>query len=67
MKDLLNVSGGHDDALSLSMFWAGLLMVFAPIIFASIVLGVWWFQRRRAPSEDDQTSVQPYSAPGGGT
>ena len=67
MKDLLNVPMANDDALSLSMFWAGLLMVFAPIIFASIVLGVWWFQRRRAPSEDDQTSVQPYSAPGGGT
>jgi len=43
MKDLLNVSAGHDDALSLSMFWAGLLMVFAPIFFASIVLGVWWY------------------------
>ena len=37
-----------DDALSLSMFWAGALMVFTPLIFASVVLGVWWRQRRRA-------------------
>jgi hypothetical protein len=59
MKDLLNVSNAHDDALSLSMFWAGALMVFAPIIFASIVLGVWWFQRRRAPAADDPVSVHP--------
>lgn len=36
-----------DDALSLSMFWAGALMVFAPLIFAAVVLGVWWWQRRR--------------------
>ena len=34
-----------DDALSLSMFWAGLLMVFTPLVGASIVLGVWWRQR----------------------
>jgi membrane protein implicated in regulation of membrane protease activity len=59
MKDLLNVSAGHDDALSLSMFWAGALMVFAPIVFASIVLGVWWYQRRHAPTEDDPASANP--------
>ena len=59
MKDLLNVSAGHDDALSLSMFWAGLLMVFAPIVFASIVLGVWWYQRRHAPADDDPASANP--------
>jgi len=59
MKDLLNVSAGHDDALSLSMFWAGALMVFAPIVFASIVLGVWWYHRRHAPAEDDPASANP--------
>ena len=41
----------HGDELSLSMFWAGALMVFTPIIFASVVVGVWWHQRRRAASE----------------
>lgn len=38
----------NEDAMSLSMFWAGLLMVFAPMIFAGIVVSVWWFQRRKA-------------------
>jgi hypothetical protein len=37
-----------DDALSLSMFWAGALMVFTPLIVGGIVLGVWWRQRRAA-------------------
>jgi hypothetical protein len=37
-----------DAALSLAMFWAGALMVFAPLVFAAVVLGVWWRQRRRA-------------------
>jgi hypothetical protein len=38
----------NDDMLSLSMFWAGALMVFAPLIGATVVLGVWWRQRVRA-------------------
>lgn len=37
-----------DDALSLSMFWAGALMVFTPLVCAAVVLGVWWRQRGRA-------------------
>jgi hypothetical protein len=39
-----------DDPLSLSMFWAGALMVFTPLVFAAIVLGVWWRQRSRSPA-----------------
>jgi hypothetical protein len=66
MNGLLNVPMANDDALSLSMFWAGLLMVFAPILFAGIVLGVWWHQRRQTPAED-QPGVHPQSVPGGGT
>jgi len=38
-----------DDVLSLSMFWAGLLMAFAPMLFAAIVLAVWWRQRKASP------------------
>jgi len=38
----------NDDVLSLSMFWAGLMMVFAPIIFAAIVLFVWHRGRTKA-------------------
>jgi hypothetical protein len=40
-----------DDMLSLSMFWAGALMVFTPLIVAAGVLGVWWRQRARARRE----------------
>lgn len=40
-----------DDALSLSMFWAGALMVFTPLIFAAVVLGVWWRGRERPRDE----------------
>jgi hypothetical protein len=42
-----------DDVLSLSMFWAGLLMVFTPIIGASAVLLVWWRQRKRVPPPNE--------------
>ncbi len=35
----------HDDALSLTMFWAGALMVFTPLIVAAVVVGVVWRQR----------------------
>lgn len=39
--------------MSLSMFWAGALMVFAPLIFAAVVLGVWWRQRGRSGGAPD--------------
>ncbi len=39
------------DPLSTSMFWAGALMAFTPIAFAGIVIGVWWFQRRKGADE----------------
>ena len=35
----------HDDALSLSMFWAGALMVFTPLIITAVVVAVLWRQR----------------------
>ena len=37
----------NDDAMSLAMFWTGALMVFVPIIAASIVIGVWWYTKRK--------------------
>ena len=37
----------HDDALSLSMFWAGALMVFTPLIVAAVVVAVVWRQRTK--------------------
>jgi hypothetical protein len=35
----------HDDALSLSMFWAGALMVFTPLLTAAVVIAIVWRQR----------------------
>ncbi len=35
----------HDDALSLSMFWAGALMVFTPLVAAAVVVAFVWRQR----------------------
>ena len=37
----------HDDAMSLAMFWAGVLMVFTPLISAGLVIGIWWFNKKR--------------------
>ena len=37
----------NDDAMSLAMFWTGALMVFVPVISASIVIGVWWYTKRK--------------------
>jgi hypothetical protein len=38
----------HDDALSLSMFWAGALMVFTPLLTAAVVVAFVWRQRAKA-------------------
>jgi hypothetical protein len=35
----------NDDSLSLSMFLAGALMVFTPMICAVVVLSLWWRKR----------------------
>jgi hypothetical protein len=52
---------GSDDTLSLSMFWAGALMVFTPLIAAGAVLIVWWRQRTKARETRD--GARPPSRP----
>jgi uncharacterized membrane protein len=37
-----------DDVLSLSMFWAGLMMVFTPLIGAAAVILVWRRGQKKA-------------------
>jgi hypothetical protein len=37
----------NHDALEAGMFWAGALMALAPLVFAGVVIGVWWLQRKR--------------------
>lgn len=42
------------DGLELGMNVAGLLMALAPIVFAGIVLGVWWYGRKKTSKEVDE-------------
>ena len=51
----------NDDMLSLSMFWAGALMVFTPLIAAGAVIAVWW--RQRAKARRDADTHAPASKP----
>lgn len=60
---MMHPADGHD-ALALSMFWTGLLMVFAPLIFAGTIIGVAWRQRRRGigtgiPAPSFDTALAP--------
>jgi hypothetical protein len=49
----------HEDSLSLSMFWAGMLMVFAPILSAGAVLGFWWNWRKKEAAAAKAKSETP--------
>jgi hypothetical protein len=47
-----------DDMLSLSMFWAGALMVFTPLIAAAAVIFVWRRGlKKAAASPNDRTKA----------
>ena len=48
-----------DDVLSLSMFWAGLMMVFTPLIAAGAVILVWRRGQARAKHKDHAGSNSP--------
>lgn len=54
MIGLVQAPPGHD-TLSLSMFWAGALMAFTPLLGAAAVLLVWW---RRRPTRDPADEAQ---------
>ena len=43
-------------ALDQGMFWVGALFVVTPIIFAGIVLGVWWYGKKHPP--EDKSAAQ---------
>ena len=51
----------NHDALSLSMFWAGALMVFTPLVAAGVVLAVWWYQKKKGqgPRAGKSTPAHP--------
>ncbi len=45
------------DPIHGAMFWVGALFVFTPLVLASIVVGVWWWGRRRdSRSKGQETS-----------
>ena len=45
---LLQSTAMNDDAVSVAMFLAGLLMVFTPIVSAGLVIGIWYHQKKKA-------------------
>lgn len=48
-----------DDVLSLSMFWAGLMMVFTPLIAAAVVIVVWRRGLRKSPARPNESLQSP--------
>jgi hypothetical protein len=40
------------EAISMTMFWVGAMFVFTPITCAGIVLGFWWFQRKKEQASE---------------
>ena len=38
-------------AAETAMFWVGALFVFTPIVFVGVILGVWWYGKRRERRE----------------
>jgi hypothetical protein len=54
----------HDDALSLSMFWAGALMVFTPLLTAAAVVAFVWWQRVKDARARDQAPRVDGGQPG---
>ena len=48
-----------DDVLSLSMFWAGLLMVFTPLIAAGAVILVWRRGQRKVAASPNDSKKAP--------
>lgn len=38
------------DAVSGAMFWVGAMFVLTPMLFAGVILGIWWYTRKRDAS-----------------
>lgn len=44
----------NHEAMHNAMFWVGAMFVFTPLVTAGIVIGVWWWGRRRARPGDER-------------
>ena len=40
------------DAVSSAMFWVGALFVLTPMVCAGVVIGVWWYQRKKSQASE---------------
>jgi uncharacterized membrane protein len=49
-------------ALDASMFWVGALFAFTPIVLGGVVIGVWWWMRKRGAL--DEPPVRDPASPG---
>ena len=45
------------DPISTAMMWVGALMVLTPTLFAGVVIGVWWYTKKRRPA--DPSALEP--------
>ncbi len=52
-----------NDALSMSMFWVGALFAFTPIVVGGIVIGVWWWTKRRGVGRGELFAPGDQAAP----
>jgi hypothetical protein len=50
-------------AADTAMFWVGALFVFTPIVFFGIVIGVWWYQRKRQGAGTHEEPGAPEVSP----
>ncbi len=48
-----------NDNLSDIMFWVGGMMAVVPLLFGGVLVGVWWFQRkkRQSPSSGGRAAL----------
>ncbi|HEX9633050.1 MAG TPA: hypothetical protein VGA02_11375 [Gemmatimonadales bacterium] len=49
-------------ALDASMFWVGALFAFTPIVLGGVVIGIWWWMRKRGAL--DEPPVRGPASPG---
>jgi hypothetical protein len=53
-------------ALDSSMFWVGALFAFTPIVLGGIVIGVWWWTRKRGAGGREWSPPEPGEVPRAG-
>jgi hypothetical protein len=49
-------------AAEAAMFWVGALFVFTPLAFAGVVLGVWWYGKRRERQRAGKPAIEQGTA-----